>query len=93
MACMREMASLIGSWFAESRPRKKKGEWSTGRKLHKKTGIKEIFLPLIDLAICYSIDRFEQMCTVEAIFDLLCNQENLLRECEHNRLSTACQNL
>ena len=33
------------------------------------------------------------MCTVSAIFDFLYNQENLLRECEHNRLPSAGQNL
>ena len=51
------------------------------------------FLPLTDHAICCLIDRFEQMRTVGAIFDLFYNQENLLREYEHNRLPTACQNL
>ena len=31
------------------------------------------------------------MHTVGAIYDLLCNQENLLREYEHYRLPSACQ--
>ena len=49
------------------------------------------FLPSIDYAICFLKDRFEQMHTVDAIFDFLRNQENLLREYEHNRLPSACQ--
>ena len=33
------------------------------------------------------------MHTVGAIFDFPYNQENLLRECEHNRIPSACQSL
>ena len=39
------------------------------------------------------IDHFEQMRRVDVIFDFLYNQENLLREYDHNRLLTACQNM
>ena len=52
-----------------------------------------VFLPLIDHAICCLIDRFEQMHTVSAVFDFLYNQENLLREYQHNPLPSVCQNL
>ena len=51
------------------------------------------FLSLIDHAICCLIDRFVQMHTTGAIFDFFCNQENLLREHDHNRIPSACQNL
>ena len=47
---------------------------------------------MIDRAICFLKDRFEQMHTVDAIFDFLSNQKNLLQEYEHNRLPSACQN-
>ena len=50
------------------------------------------FLPTIDYALCCLMDRFEQMGTVAAIFDFLCNHENLLREYEHDCFPAACQN-
>ena len=36
-------------------------------------------------------DHFEQMHTVGPILNFLYYQENLSRECEHNRLPSACQ--
>ena len=50
------------------------------------------FLPLIDHEICCLIDCFEQIPTVGAIFNFHSNQENLLREYEHSRVSNAWQN-
>ena len=51
------------------------------------------FLLLTDHAICCLVDRLEQMCTIGAKFNFLYNQENLLREYEHNSLPSARQNL
>ena len=45
--------------------------------------ITNFFLPLIDHAICFLKDRFEQMHPVGAIFDFLYHQEKLLQEYEH----------
>ena len=49
-------------------------------KCHGKTNLKHIVLPLIDHVICCLIERLEPMHTVGAFFDILYNEENLLRE-------------
>ena len=38
------------------------------------------FFALIDYVICCLIERFEPMHTVGAFFDILYNEDNLLRE-------------
>ena len=35
------------------------------------------FLPLIDCAICYLIDRYEEMHTVGAVFNFLYNKKSI----------------
>ena len=64
VTCMREIASQIGSWFEESRPRKKKKNKAEDEscEMSQDQFKANFYLPLMDHAICCLINRFEQMC-------------------------------